>query len=60
LGFGVPPGRRKTVGVSGKRILVALAVAAVLGWLLVAAQASRGKDCHFNVHFAKRVVCTRR
>jgi hypothetical protein len=46
--------------VSGKRILVALAVAAVLGWLLVAAQASRGKDCHFNVHFAKRVVCTRR
>ena len=41
------------------RVLVALAVIAALGWLFVAAQASRGKNCHFNVHFAKKVVCTK-
>jgi hypothetical protein len=39
--------------------LVALAVVAALGWLFVAAQASRGKKCHLNVHFAKKVVCTK-
>ena len=41
------------------RMLVALAVVAALGWLFVAAQASRGKKCHLNVHFAKKVVCTK-
>ena len=30
-----------------------------LGWLFVAAQASRGKECHFNVHFAQKVVCSK-
>jgi hypothetical protein len=41
------------------RVLVALAVVAALGWLFVAAQASRGNKCHFNVHFAQKVVCTK-
>lgn len=41
------------------RMLVALAVVAALGWLFVAAQASRGKKCHLNVQFAKKVVCTK-
>jgi hypothetical protein len=41
------------------RVLVALAVIAALGCLFVAAHASRGKNCHFNVHFAKKVVCTK-
>jgi len=40
-------------------MLVALAVVAALGWLFVAAQSSRGKKCHLNVHFAKKVVCTK-
>ena len=44
---------------SGRRFLVALAVFAAAGWLFVAVQSSRGKSCHFNVHFAKRVVCTK-
>jgi hypothetical protein len=41
------------------RVLVALAVVAALGWLFVAAQASRGNKCHFTVHFAQKVVCTK-
>jgi hypothetical protein len=42
------------------RVLVALAVVAALGGLFVAVQASRGKKCHFNAHFAQKVVCTGR
>jgi hypothetical protein len=38
------------------RVVIALAALAVLAWLLVG---TRGKDCHYNVHFAKRVVCTK-
>lgn len=40
------------------RILVALVAVAALGWLFVAMQARGGKHCHFNAHFAKRVVCS--
>jgi hypothetical protein len=38
------------------RIAVAFAAVGVLAWLLIA---TRGKDCHYNAHFAKRVVCTK-
>jgi hypothetical protein len=38
------------------RIAIAVAAVAVLAWLLIA---TRGKDCHYNAHFAKRVVCTK-
>ena len=55
----VAPSRRESAGVSGKRFLVALAVVSALGWLFAATQASRGTNCHFTVHFAKRVVCTK-
>ena len=58
-GLVVAPSRRESAGVSGKRFFVALAVVSALGWLFAATQASRGKNCHFTVHFAKRVVCTK-
>jgi len=41
------------------RELPALLLVLLVGWLFVAAQASRGKKCHLNVHFAKKVVCTK-
>jgi hypothetical protein len=39
-----------------RTIALALAVVAILASLLVA---TRGKNCHYNAHFAKRVVCTK-
>jgi len=38
------------------RVIVALAVVAAVALLLVG---TRGKNCHYNAHFAKRVVCTK-
>jgi hypothetical protein len=38
------------------RIAVTFAAVAILAWLLVS---TRGKDCHYNTHFSKRVVCTK-
>jgi hypothetical protein len=38
------------------RIAIALAAVGILAWLLMA---TRGTDCHYNAHFAKRVVCTK-
>jgi hypothetical protein len=35
--------------------IIAFVVVALLAWLLLS---TAGKDCHFNVHFAKKVVCT--
>ena len=40
---------------SPKPAIIAFVVVALLAWLLLA---TAGKDCHFNVHFAKKVVCT--
>jgi hypothetical protein len=37
------------------RIVVALAIAATLAWLLVS---THGNNCHFNVHLKKRLICT--
>jgi hypothetical protein len=40
-----------------RRIALALAVVAIVASLFVV---TRGKNCHYNAHFAKRVVCTNR
>jgi hypothetical protein len=39
-----------------RRIALALAVVAIVASLFVV---TRGKNCHYNAHFAKRVVCTK-
>jgi hypothetical protein len=39
-----------------RRIAFAIVVVAIVASLFVA---TRGKNCHYNAHFAKRVVCTR-
>ena len=38
------------------RVVLALTVVGALALLPVA---TRGKNCHYNAHFAKRIVCTR-
>ena len=39
---------------SPKSVVIAFVVVALVAWLLLA---TAGRDCHFNVHFAKKVVC---
>jgi hypothetical protein len=38
-----------------KNAIIAFVVVALLAWLRLS---TAGKDCHFNVHFAKKLVCT--
>ena len=38
-----------------KDVIIAFVVVALVAGLLLA---TAGKDCHFNVHLAKKVVCT--
>jgi hypothetical protein len=39
------------------RYALVLAVVTVLAWVLVESDFGR-KNCHYNSHFAKRLVCT--
>jgi len=42
--------------IGSMRVALVLAVVATLAWVFFA---TSGKDCHYNAHFAKRVVCTK-
>ena len=44
-----------TISRSRKPAIIAFVVVALVAGLLLA---TAGKDCHFNVHLAKKVVCT--
>jgi hypothetical protein len=39
------------------RTVVVLVAVATLAWILVATHGG-SENCHYNAHFAKRVICT--